>query len=427
MQRLEVIKDEETGKLKFATIANELRPHDEKGHSLYPESSPGEFWGKSTWESHMFESNKPYAETERINNDLRFIWDNTQIDARIVANRLGLADFSIDSDKAKELDPVHLYYWIKAKGHLNSPRGALAALKERVIPLLKTNNILTTDTESELIQTHYYEELFRNVQYETVAMPALRGVITAKSGTVRLPTQSSIKITAATDITAEKYKFPEGVAIDIDTGTYSYQDVTTLKYVVRGNITDEMRDDALYPLIEIERARAASILAQIANYDIEDELYTNAAAAGTEPQDLAGTAMTLANVRTGINDLQTQGYKGQYVLIAHPKHVTTGLLADTNLIKYLEAGTDQGLRAGVTGRIFNSLVINDVGSAKFSATTAQPGAVLVDPQYSGVFVERYPPRIANWPDYVMQGENWSVTHKFVAAYLWTTATHAYQT
>lgn len=434
MEREQVLKTDE-GTIGLTSILNVLVPMDESGK---PQDLPAVSESEWFFEDKVLESSNPYSRTETTNHMLSWLYDRAGCNPKwIAANELGLAQH-IGVEKLKKLNVFQLYFYLRANGYLSGeyernipgvgyvPRkGTFEELYEKIVPRLKANNILSTESESELIQTHYYETMFEAVKSQFVSMQAIRGTIAAKSTVLRLPTQDVTAFSATKDYTHLWHEYSEGSEIEIKTHTYSYRDVTCVKHAIRPVITDEMVEDSLYSMMELEMDVAARNLAWVANYKLEKELYDNMTSRAAV-LDLSGTAITLANFRDLCEDVATDKYPLPYTCVSTPHQYWTGLLNDSNLSQAMQFGGSEPVRQAQIPSLYGSNVLVS-HNGYFSATTGQPGGILCKPEYSGVLVERYPPRVERFRDYVRQMENAIITWKFVPSYLYTDATTAFQT
>jgi hypothetical protein len=284
------------------------------------------------------------------------------------------------------------------------------------------DNMLMPAAESELFQTHYYEQMFRGFAYTFKARQLIRGVITAKSTTVRLPKHNEISVDYTT---WNKWStIRPGTQINEDQSTYTSTDVTPVKHSFISVLPDEFTQDTEYPISDTEMWRFGQKLGFLENYDTEYGLIANAAAA----TDLANAKMTVAKLGTGGGTLANRGYSPRRCLMTATTY-WVGLLAQTGIYDYAYGSSDP-MQQGLVPRLYGIALDWEVASAGYMSDTSagtNRSAILTDPDYSYVFVQRYAPFMERARDIKTQTESASLTHKYSTGLLYANAIQTFTT
>ena len=139
-------------------------------------------------------------------------------------------------------------------------------------------------------------------------------------------------------------KIAEGQPIDIDTQTYSYQDVTIYKYGTRPLITNELIEDSLFDVVNLELKKAGARMENTLNRNVINAILTALSTNSVAP---ANAHIAVSDIAIAIAKIKKQNYIPD-ILVTHPT-AEGYLLGDSNLVYISYAGTDTGLREGNIG------------------------------------------------------------------------------
>ena len=139
-------------------------------------------------------------------------------------------------------------------------------------------------------------------------------------------------------------KIPEGGAIEIDTQTYSKQDVTIEKYGTRPLITNELIEDGLFDVVELELKKAGQRMENTLNREMLNTILTNVTTNTLSP---ASTHIAVSDIATAVGKVKKSNYIPD-ILITHPT-AEGYLMSDSNLAYIAYAGTPDTLRGGNLG------------------------------------------------------------------------------
>lgn len=335
----------------------------------------------------------------------------------IVANLVLNGTENLESHKFKEATPVEQYYIIKNLGYVPDPVRGFTDLK-KLTNRLVMNGTLTRDQESELIQTHYYEQLFRSVKYHLPMSVCTAGTITAKSQTCRLLYQDEITFTAATDFI--KAEITPGANISRNVGTYSNRDVTLTSYALIAEVEDHLTRDSGYDVMNAEVERLAHLAAFVPNYQIGQTWYD---CEGADTVNLGATAMTLTEFKTSVTSIVKARYNPNACVMHYVAYM--GLMADTSTGWNVSGFTGRATPI-ITGIALPELYGVNVGYQQSGGGYFGTGAdcatgVMCDNRYAGFLIQRYPPIIENFRVYERAANATSVQWMTAAGLLYVNA------
>ena len=283
---------------------------------------------------------------------------------------------------------------------------------------MKVQNLLMPAAESELFRTHYYEKMFTGFVLSFKALALTRGVVTAGSATIHIPKQDEWSSTTYPYAQTSKWTTVRpGSEIYEAVSTYTYVEATPVKHAFITALPDEFEQDSLYPVTDLEMTRFGMRLGQLENYDLETAMYTNGYATVI---DLAAAKMTLAKFRSATSALAQRSYTPRRILMEAAQY-WEGILADTGMYDYAY-GTADPMQRGLIPLLYGvSLDWETMAAGALTQTTGSIGALLTDPDYSYVFVQRYAPFIERSREIRTQTNLASLTHKYSTALLYANA------
>lgn len=326
------------------------------------------------------------------------------------------ATLNLEAEKFKKAPPQTQYQVVKNLGYLLDTANPFADLK-KLTEKLVLNGVLTRDQESELIQTHYYEQLFRSVKYSLPMLTCTKGTITGKSQTVRLLYQDEISFTYTTD--SIKATITPGANISRNVGTYTYRDITMTSFALIAEVEDHLTRDSGYDIMGMEVDRLSHLAGFIPNYQLAQTWYD---CEGADTVNLGDTGMTLAEFRTACENVAKLRYRANSAVLIYPAY--WGLMADTAIGWASYAGRETPVNNGGTiPPLYGCQLTWCTGSnASYYASGADcASGVVCDNNYSGFLVQRYPPIIENFRLYERAANATSVQWMTAAGLLYANA------
>lgn len=281
---------------------------------------------------------------------------------------------------------------------------------------MRAENLLMPAAESELFRTHYYETMFRGFAMNFKALKLIRGIVTAGSATLRIAKHNEFSITTNPYAQTNKWTTVRpGAEIMEDVSTYTYVEATPVKHAFITAIPDEFEQDTLYPVTDTEMWRFGQRLGQAENYDLEYALITNY---GATAVDLANAKMTQAKFVEGAANVAAKNYMPRFCLMEAGTY-WQGLLAQTGFYDYAYGNSDP-IQRGLIPMVYGvGLDWETITAGYLSATHDDTrAAIMTDPDYSYVFVQRYAPFVEKSREIRTQTNITSVTHKYSTALLY---------
>jgi hypothetical protein len=301
------------------------------------------------------------------------------------------------------------------------------AAMSRAIERMRTNGILSRDQETEFITTDYYATLFRSIQYNTSGLNATRGMITAKAQTCRLLYQRELSssddpegLYVGYTALLDRMRAIPSANISTTAGKYHYRDVALTPVAMRTEIDDWMQREVTHPLKTVEAERLGYMMHWVANYNIDACLYD----CGTADTVNSSGPITLAEFKTWCLQVAEKGYNPNVAIIGTTQY-WTGLLGDTsNILNASAYGSTEPIQGARIPTLMNVRIYVEPEAAGFSywrATADSQSGVLVDNNYSAVFIQRFPPIVENFRIPDRQVESTSVTWQFGTGALYLNA------
>lgn len=317
---------------------------------------------------------------------------------------------NLESDTfTKDATLLEKYYIIQANmgGKLDSVQ--LGKITEH----MKAKNLLMPAAESELFRTHYYEQMFKGFALAFKGLWLTRGIVTAGSATIHIPKHNEFSQTYAT---ANKWTTVRpGAEIMEDVSTYTYVEATPVKHAFITSLPDEFEQDTLYPVTDVEMWRFGQRLAQLENYDLEYAMITNYGASST---DLVNVKMTTAKLLEGAAGIAGGNYTPRRCLMEAGQY-WQGLLAQTGIYDYAYGSADP-MQRGLVPLLYGISLDWETTTAGYLSSTHDDtrAAIITDPDYSYVFVQRYAPFVERAREIRSQTNLASITHKYSTALLY---------
>lgn len=317
---------------------------------------------------------------------------------QIVLNGVSRLPTNVECDKFKTATPMEQHQVMKILGYWkDSDRKDTYVNAKAFLDKLVFNGTLSRDQESELIQTHYYEELFKAIAYDVPALRLIKGIITGKSQTVRLMYQDAITFTYTTD--SVKAEITPGANISRDVGTYASRDITMTSYGLIAEVEDHLRRDAIQDPMQAEVYRLSQYVNFFQNYQIDKKWYDSA---GDTVHLTNETTITLAEFRTACSKVNGLKYDANEATLEHSLYWK--LMGDTAIGWYSYAGRETPVMNG--GRIpplFGVNLAKEIQGMGYydtnGSTDTGPKGLVVDNRWAGFLVQRYPPIIENFRIY----------------------------
>ncbi len=254
--------------------------------------------------------------------------------------------------------------WFKKE--LEGIRSANPYSKEH--ELMDAHALLQTEKTAINDSTLVQEEVYRTVLEGTEPARCMRDVvptIQTDSYSVRF-----VKGEAGT----YSGKIAEGGVIDVDTQTYTKQDITIDKYGTRPLITNELIEDSLFGIIELELKKAGTRMENGLNRVILDQILNGDNKISTSTLNPEGTHLSVSDLARAVAMIKKQDYLPD-CLVTHPT-AEGYLLQDSNLAYVSYAGSPGALRQGNPGtnlmglKLFTCTATDKASGPTWDDTTA---------------------------------------------------------
>jgi hypothetical protein len=248
----------------------------------------------------------------------------------------------------------------------------------------------------------------------------VRGVITSNSYKYRLLYRNEESLSYSTLPTMLEHA--DGTHIAHTVGDYTYRDLTLSPFSVIVEIDDQLKRDVTDDIMGIEVEKQANTLRWLANYELEKKLYDSAGATAVNGSD---AAMLVSNLMSLVANVMTYGYTPTKFL-THHTNVFSGLMLDTTY-KILQAqvlGSTDIVKEATLIRLLGVDIFWETAGAGFSywrATADSQAGVITDPNYAGVFVQRFPPIMEGFRVAERQASCTSITWEWEPGLLYTYA------
>jgi len=187
-----------------------------------------------------------------------------------------------------------------------------------VINMKRLSEIMTRDTETELIPETLYSTLIAAVRKKLIGtqLLALRmGPETIKG--------SSIDVVTTNRDSSAVHTVSEGAEVPIDLAEFSTFNMKPVKYGVRPVVTKEMLEDGQWDMIQTNIEEAGARMAEKLDSLILDELATGAAlttddngASRSAKSTTGGTAVTISDITTAMASLENDNYKATDFIVS---------------------------------------------------------------------------------------------------------------
>jgi len=212
-------------------------------------------------------------------------------------------------------------------------------------------------------------------------------------------------------------KIAEGAAIDIDTQTYSKQDITIDKYGTRPLITNELIEDSLFDIIELELSKAGARMENCLNRQILYQMVQGTYKFDTTTTSPAGDHITVSDIAQTVGKIKKLNYMPD-TLILHPT-AEAYLLQDSNLAYASYAGGTEALRnASIGGKIMGLkpyvCTVTDATSPTWDDTTAASDvtAIVLSKNDAGVLCMRRDITVEDYDDPIHDLMGIAITMRF---------------
>lgn len=272
----------------------------------------------------------------------------------------------------------------------------------------KLKELLTRDAESELIESEIYGVIIEAVQEKLFGPQVIRmrlgpGDIPGSSIDIDLETKDSLVV----EKTGETAEFIKGHAA---AETFNLKPE---KWTVDIQISNEMIEDSKFSLIDWQIRAAGYKMAEKMDLLILTQIRTGADANSTAHAVNSGTALTLANIASGMQFLEADGYNPTHMI------VSAGHANDLrNIDTFTEAdklGSRETFERGLVGRVFGMNVL-ETNQAYLGQSTYEY-ALIVDSQHALVLAEKRPISIAKYSQENKDITGIAVSARFKARYL----------
>lgn len=259
--------------------------------------------------------------------------------------------------------------------------------------------MLTTTSESELIEEQIYEQIIQAAKEER-----LRDVCRV----LRLNEGSSLKFEVATANAMSVTKVAEGAEIPIDVSAYSEREFTPDKYGVRPLITSEMIEDAKFDVIEEQIREAGYQMGRNENSMIISALSDASSQTANHAFNSVGTELDVDDIVTAMRRIEEQNMTPD-TIIMHPKQAAEIRLIDT-FVEADKSGVNNPINKYFVGKIFNMNIYVNV-----SCTSDK--VYVFDSRYALALVERRPVTMENYKDNIRDMTGIAVTQRLAIDYL----------
>jgi len=164
----------------------------------------------------------------------------------------------------------------------------------------------------------------------------------------------------------------EGAAIQVDTQSYSKQDITIKKIGTRPLITNELIEDELFDVVELELKKAGARLENKLNRDVLNAMLNGSNKITTNTVDPgAGNHIDVADIASAVGKVKKHNYLPD-ILLTHPT-AEAYLFADSNIAYAAYAGTNEPLTTGRLPKLLGltpyTLTVTDKSSPTWDDTT----------------------------------------------------------
>ena len=228
---------------------------------------------------------------------------------------------------------------------------------------------------SQLIPKKIYDTLIQDM--EKTLIPRSEAAIYLSP--VNIP-GTSVDINLEQENRMDVRLVAEGAEIWLDQDEYTYSNIKPLKYGVAIKITKELQEDAQFPLLARNIAKAGARLAENETSLILTQLQgcTNAVT--------GGAAITIANIATAILNVNNNDFKPTDLLIGF--EVLNDLQNIDTFVEADKAGNTELMSKGFIGTIFGCTVSKFSTNAAPSTTYARYAYVFDRTQAYGIAIKR---------------------------------------
>lgn len=261
--------------------------------------------------------------------------------------------------------------------------------------------LMTTGSEPEMIETEIYKNVLMDVKDNLVLGPKVALTMTAAD----IP-GSSINWVQQTKDAMAVHLVAEGAPIPIDTDKYVEKSLTPKKYGVRPWITKEMIEDNKWNIVDMNIKTSTYQMAKQVDVLLEAQL--SAAATASSNTDSTGSAQSIAKITNVMQLVEENGYKPDTMVIE-----SNSLKDLRNLDTFVEvnkAGTSEMLRNGLVGRIFGMDVL-------LSEIVTDNYAYIFDSRYALAEAYKRAPTLVRVKDDIRELEGATLTMRYDATYM----------
>jgi hypothetical protein len=326
---------------------------------------------------------------------------------------------NLESEKFKEAAIPEKYLILKAVANAAATPFSPFLIR-KYIDKWAANGLLGRDQETELIATQYSDRIYSAVFPKMAALNMVRGVITSNSYKYRLLYRNEESLSYSTLPTMLEHA--DGTHIARIVGDYTYRDLTLSPFSVIVEIDDQLKRDVTDDIMGIEVEKQANTLRWLANYELEKKLYDSA---GADSVNQSAAPMVVADLMSLIAAVQENGYTPSKFL-THNTNLFQGVMLDTTY-KILQAqvlGSTDIVREATLLRLLGIDLYWESAGASFSywrATADSQAGIMTDPNYAGVFVQRFPPIMEGFRVAERQASCTSITWEWEPGLLYTNA------
>ena len=238
----------------------------------------------------------------------------------------------------------------------------------------KLQELLTTGAESELIESEIYGTLIQSVRENLVGTQ----VLAIRSGPNMIP-GSSLDVTLDTKDAMTVEEMGEGTEFRKSEGAAETFNLNPVKYGMDIQITKEMMEDAKFSMVDWQLGEAGYQMAK----KLDSLLMAQIAAGSTAAShDVTGsTAITLANISTGIKNLRVDGYSANYLIVSAA--VEDDLHNIDTFHEADKVGNRETFETGLVGRIMGlTVLVSNQVTANY--------AYVIDSRHALILAEKRP-------------------------------------
>ena len=265
---------------------------------------------------------------------------------------------------------------------------------------VRLQELISRSSEDETIEDKIYDVLVSATRANLVAT----NLLAIRVGKEGVP-GDSLKINLADKDAMLVHEIAEGAEVPLDYGTISDFTITPKKYGLRPLITKEMMEDGKWDLIQYNLQEAGYQMAKKLDSLLLAQIEAGDSAASNTVS--GGSAITTANINTGIYNLESGDYKATDFV------VSPAIAMDIrNIDTFVEAD-----KAGITNPS-KGLIGQIFGMTVWQSTQVTANyAYVIDRNHALVLVEKRPITIEKYDDVTRDLSGVVVTARWGVRYL----------